>query len=185
MTAVVLLKVCFKMHLIPTHRFVPSSDPPWPVQPATFFHSILKSCKQKEMSVLYSVIKKKILRIVETTKENLLPFLWPVPENRHGRHRPCGHEWWPTWLQTWLLRSSLQLELPHSEWPRWICSAGEHRASITELKLCRKLVAGLVCSPQSGRAFGRQEVCKCSSCSQSSCKTIVQQTLYLEFTHKA
>lgn len=26
---------------------MPSSDPPWPVHPATFFHSILKSCRQK------------------------------------------------------------------------------------------------------------------------------------------
>lgn len=123
-----------------------------------------------QTNVILCFIFSKLCKQQQNPKNS--PLLWPVPENHHGRHRPCGREWAPTSPLTSPLSSSLQPERPRWGWPRWNWSGGQHGADISnwDHTFAGGSVPELVSSPHSWPAFGRQEACKCSNCSQSSCK---------------
>lgn len=185
MTVLVLLKVCFKVHLIPTpvswcSPFCPQQWPPLARPSCHILPFHLKKLQTKGIVCFVQSHFKK-------NKKNTSSSLWKQQNKIH--HLSFGQS-----LETVLDAVDLVAMndcQPHCRPHRWVhpCSWSSHiqngqgeigleektrPPSVIELKLCRRSVPGRVCSPQSGRAFGRQEVYKCSSCSQSSCTTVVQ-----------
>lgn len=164
------------------HRLVPSSDPPWPVQPATLCHFISTSCGQTrcQSPTVQPQIYCRVLHRRRGGKALTFPLASP---------------WKPSWTaKTFCPWASANLTadltaafIPAAGAPTfrmareklvWGNTSPKNTFliniddSFTHIEAATVRVCARRRLPQTGRVSGRQEACRFSSCFQNSCKKI-------------